>query len=296
MSSTIDRIEGDSGVADDFQTNDTTLTVSGSLEKAIAGDERVEISTDGGATWTTATVDGTNWSFEDPTAQDASFTYEARIAGPGDSVGATAEQAVTIDTTPPVATIQLDDAITSDNIINAQESGEAITISGSVGGDVRAGDTVTLTVNGVQSQGVVESVEGALRFSAEVQGSDLVADGDLTIDAAITTTDDAGNISEVATDVQTYTVDLEAFATITVEVLPELEGVALENAIAVAAYRGDTLNITGVAGLDAADAGEITLTVNGNTYTGTLARKVRIALPSLQLTWLMQRVLRARHA
>ena len=207
---TIDAIEGDSGVADDFQTNDTTLTVSGSLEKAIASDERVEISTDGGATWTTATVDGTNWSFEDPTAQDASFTYEARIAGPGDSVGATAEQAVTIDTTPPVATIQLDDAITADNIINAQESGEAITIAGSVGGDVRAGDTVTLTVNGVQSQGVVESVEGALRFSAEVQGSDLVADGDLTIDAAITTTDDAGNISEVATDVQTYTVDLEA--------------------------------------------------------------------------------------
>ena len=177
---------------------------------------------------------------------------------------------MTIDTTPPVATIQLDDAVTSDNIINAQESGEAITISGSVGGDVRAGDTVTLTVNGVQSQGVVESVEGALRFSAEVQGSDLVADGDLTIDAAITTTDDAGNISEVATDVQTYTVDLEAFATITVEVLPELEGVALENAIAVAAYRGDTLNITGVAGQDAADGGEITLTVNGNVYTGTV--------------------------
>ena len=46
---TIDAIEGDSGVADDFQTNDTTLTVSGSLEKVIASDERVEISTDGGA-------------------------------------------------------------------------------------------------------------------------------------------------------------------------------------------------------------------------------------------------------
>ena len=207
---TIDAIEGDSGVADDFQTNDTTLTVSGSLEKASPATSGSRFQPTAGQTWVTATVDGTNWSFEDPTAQDASFTYEVRIAGPGDSVGATAEQAVTIDTTPPVATIQLDDAITSDNIINAQESGEAITIAGSVGGDVRAGDTVTLTVNGVQSQGVVESVEGALRFSAEVQGSDLVADGDLTIDAAITTTDDAGNISEVATDVQTYTVDLEA--------------------------------------------------------------------------------------
>ena len=238
------------------------------MKRAIASDERVEISTDGGATWTTATVDGTNWSFEDPTAQDASFTYEARIAGPGDSVGATAEQAVTIDTTPPVATIQLDDAITADNIINAQESGESITISGSVGGDVREGDTVTLTVNGVQSEGVVESVEGELRFSAEVKGTDLVADGDVTIDAAITTTDDAGNISEVASDVQKYTVDLEASATITVEVLPELAGLALENAIAVAAYRGDTVEITGTAGLDAADAGGITLTVNGNTYTG----------------------------
>ena len=68
----------------------------------------------------------------------------------------------------------------------------------------------------------------------------------------------------MATDVQTYTVDLEASATITVEVLPELAGLALENAIAVAAYRGDTVEITGTAGLDAADAGEITLTVNGN--------------------------------
>ena len=265
---TIDGIEGDSGVAGDFQTNDTTLTVSGSLEKPSPAMSGSRFQPTAGQPGRLATVDGTNWSFEDPTAQDASFTYEARIAGPGDSVGATAEQAVTIDTTPPVATIQLDDAVTSDNIINAQESGEAITISGSVGGDVRAGDTVTLTVNGVQSQGVVESVEGALRFSAEVQGADLVADDDLTIDAAITTTDDAGNISEVATDVQTYTVDLEAFATITVEVLPELEGVALENAIAVAAYRGDTLNITGVAGLDAADGGEITLTVNGNSLYG----------------------------
>ncbi|MDG1114331.1 MAG: Ig-like domain-containing protein, partial [Pseudomonadales bacterium] len=270
---TIDRIEGDSGVAGDFQTNDTTLTVSGSLEKAIASDERVEISSDGGETWTTVTVDGTNWSFDDPAAQDASFTFEARIAGPGDSVGATAEQAVTIDTTAPIATIELDSAITSDNVINAQESNSDVTVSGSVGGEARVGDTVTLTVNGVQSQASVESIEGALRFSVNIPGADLVADDDLTIDAAITTTDDAGNISEVATDVQTYAVDLEAFATITVEVLPELEGVVLENAIAVAAYRGDDLNVTGVTGLDAAEAGEITLTVNGKTYTGTVGEQ-----------------------
>ena len=77
----------------------------------------------------------------------------------------------------------------------------------------------------------------------------------------------------MATDVQTYTVDLEASATITVEVLPELAGLALENAIAVAAYRGDTVEITGTAGLDAADAGEITLTVNGNTYTGEVGEE-----------------------
>ena len=40
-------------------------------------------------------------------------------------------------------------------------------------------------------------------------GSDLVADGDLTIDASVTTTDTAGN-STTATDTESYSVDTSA--------------------------------------------------------------------------------------
>ena len=54
---------------------------------------------------------------------------------------------VVIDTVAPVASITLD-AITADSIINAAEAGGTVAVTGTVGGDVQVGDTVTLTVNG----------------------------------------------------------------------------------------------------------------------------------------------------
>ena len=54
---------------------------------------------------------------------------------------------VVIDTVAPVASISLD-AITGDNIVNAAEAGGTVAVTGTVGGDVQVGDTVTLTVNG----------------------------------------------------------------------------------------------------------------------------------------------------
>ena len=71
-----------------------------------------------------------------------------------------------------------------------------------MGGDVQDGDTVTVTVNGVAYTGTVSS--GA--FSINVPGSGLLADGDLTVDASVTTTDGAGN-STTASDTQAYTVE-----------------------------------------------------------------------------------------
>ena len=75
-------------------------------------------------------------------------------------------------------------------------------MTGTVGGDVQDGDTVTVTVNGVAYTGTVSS--GA--FSINVPGSGLLADGDLTVDASVTTTDGAGN-STTASDTQLYTLD-----------------------------------------------------------------------------------------
>jgi len=109
-----------------------------------------------------------------------------------------------VDTVAPTASITLD-AITSDNVINADEAAAAaVAVTGHVGDDVQVGDPVTLTVNGVDYGG---SVQAGLTFSVDVAGSDLAAD--TNVHASVTTTDAAGN-STTATDDQGYTVDTTA--------------------------------------------------------------------------------------
>ncbi|MFC7298173.1 retention module-containing protein, partial [Herminiimonas aquatilis] len=119
------------------------------------------------------------------------------------NAGTAGSDSVAIDTAPPVPTITLNASITADDVINATEAGQNINISGVVGGDAKVGDTVTLTVNGVNYTGFVLAGN---TFSIPVPGSGLVADGDKVIDASVTTTDAAGN-SATATDTEGYTVD-----------------------------------------------------------------------------------------
>ena len=266
----IDRIEGDSGVADDFQTNDTTLTVSGSLEKVIASDERVEISTDGGATWTTATVDGTNWSFEDPTAQDASFTYEARIAGPGDSVGATAEQAVTIDTVvnvaPPVVAVSQDEGVespdTADDFVTNVVSP---TVSGSA--TLALDETLQIQVDGGAWVDVVVDAEtGAWNYQAVTTETnpDTGEENDVPVvyangDAVIFTTrvvDDAGNVSEPVA--RTITIDTSADTDANAFTVTVDEGFEVTNAT-----ESEGVRVT-LAGIDA-DAASVAVTFSDET-------------------------------
>ena len=87
----------------------------------------------------------------------------------------------------------------------ATEAQQDIPVSGTVSGEFKAGDTVTLTVNNVEYSGKV-SADG--RFTILVAGSDLAADGDKTIDASVTSTDAAGN-SATATDSEGYGVDTQ---------------------------------------------------------------------------------------
>ncbi|MBK7675186.1 MAG: Ig-like domain-containing protein [Candidatus Accumulibacter sp.] len=114
-----------------------------------------------------------------------------------------------IDTAPPLPTITLDADITADDILNAAEIAGNVTVTGTVGGDAKAGDTVTLTVNGQNFTGTVVDTAGVLTFAIAVPGADLSADGDKTIAASITTTDAAGN-SGSASDSEGYTVDTAA--------------------------------------------------------------------------------------
>ncbi|MBU2886836.1 tandem-95 repeat protein, partial [Gilvimarinus agarilyticus] len=106
---------------------------------------------------------------------------------------------------PPSASIELDADITADDIIDAAEASAVITLTGSTGGDVVEGDTVTLTINNTTYTGLVDSNGN---FSIDVAGSDLAADGDTTIEASVTTSTGDVNGEATATDTENYSVDL----------------------------------------------------------------------------------------
>jgi hypothetical protein len=109
-----------------------------------------------------------------------------------------------VNTGSPSASITLDANITADDVISAAEQNQQIAITGSTGGDVAENDTVTLTVNGNTYTGPVDA---SGNFSIEVPGSDLVADGDLTIDASVTTSTGNPNGEATATDTEGYSVN-----------------------------------------------------------------------------------------
>ncbi|MCM7527009.1 Ig-like domain-containing protein [Enterobacter hormaechei] len=100
---TIDSISEDTGQSgSDFITMDTSLTINGSLGSALASDERVQISLDGGNTWIDATVTNQRWSYTDTRdLSDGDYNYQVRIIDQAGNVGSTTSQVVTVDTTPP---------------------------------------------------------------------------------------------------------------------------------------------------------------------------------------------------
>ncbi|HAS6182265.1 TPA: Ig-like domain-containing protein, partial [Vibrio vulnificus] len=80
------------------------------------------------------------------------------------------------------------DSITDDNVINKAESEGLVKVTGSVGGDARPGDQVTVVVNGVT---YTTSVLSNKTWEVSVSGSDLAQDDKVT--ATVTGDDWAGN-------------------------------------------------------------------------------------------------------
>ncbi|BBT65362.1 hypothetical protein WP8S18E04_07460 [Aeromonas caviae] len=137
---------------------------------------------------------------------DGNLTVVASVTDAAGNPASATDDTTLLETTPPNASITLDGNITPDDVINAAESKQDIAVTGRVGGDVKEGDTVTLTVNGKAFTGLVLADK---TFSINVPGSDLVADGDKVIDATVTITDAAGN-STTAADTEGYSVDTQA--------------------------------------------------------------------------------------
>ncbi|WOX49141.1 retention module-containing protein [Aeromonas sp. XH] len=218
---------GNTGSATDDGSVDTTATITVSLDEVnggnvgnapISGTSDVGpgrtvtlIITDANGKSVTVTAqtdaDGSYQTTADLSGlADGNLVVDASVTdGAGNRASAT-DDTTLLDTTPPEARITLDADITADDVINAAEAGQPIPVSGTVSGEFKAGDIVTLTVNGKPFTGPVDA-DG--RFTILVAGSDLAADSDRTIDASVTSTDAAGNRA-TATDSEGYGVDTAA--------------------------------------------------------------------------------------
>ncbi|WP_162604974.1 Ig-like domain-containing protein [Geomonas terrae] len=256
-----------------------TVAITGTVGGDVQTGDTVTITVDG--TNYTGTVDASRtFSINVPgskLAADADLTVDASVTttdSAGNTTTATTTQAYTKDVTAPTASVTLN-GITSDNVLNISEAAGTVAITGSVGGDVQTGDTVTITVDGTNYTGTVDA---SRTFSINVPGSKLAADADLTVDASVTTTDSAGNATTVTTT-KAYTKDVTApTASVT------LNGITSDNVLNISEAAG-TVAVTGTVGGDVQTGDTVTITVDGTNYTGTVdaSRTFSINVPGSKL-------------
>ncbi|EEZ2648718.1 Ig-like domain-containing protein [Escherichia coli] len=155
MGINIDSLQADTGLSSsDFITSVSPVVVNGSLTAALASNETAQISIDGGVTWTTLTVTGTTWRYNDSrTLTDGNYLYQVRVIDAAGNVGATDSQNVVIDTIAPdpaVKTIAIS-AITTDTGLITNEfvtSDTTLAVSGTLGAALSAGEFAQISIDG----------------------------------------------------------------------------------------------------------------------------------------------------
>ena len=168
------------------------------------------------------------------------------------------DESVIIDTTAPVVTLDID--VISDGYINAAEAEKPTTnISGTVGGDAKAGDVVHLEINGKDYPAtVVAGEDGALVWQTKVATSDLLADP--IVNGTITIKDAAGN-EATAIDDETVVIDTTApVVTLHIDVISD-------GYINAAESKEPTTTVKGTVGGDAKAGDVVHLEVNDRIYT-----------------------------
>ena len=96
-------LSSDTGASSaDLLTRTAAQTISGTLDANLAAGERVEVSLDGGGSWTTAgaTTGATTWSLAATLAPGA-HTLQVRVTNAVDNAGPLLQRTVTLDTTAP---------------------------------------------------------------------------------------------------------------------------------------------------------------------------------------------------
>ncbi|HED6246585.1 TPA: Ig-like domain-containing protein, partial [Enterobacter cloacae] len=228
------------------------LVLSGTSANVEAG--QTVIVTLGGKTYT-ATVDANgDWTTTVPAAdlsslKDGDASVQVSVTNVNGN-SASAGREYSVDTTAPTVTLN---TISGDNILNAAEAAQDLTLSGT--STAEAGQTVTVAFNGNTYTAQVQA-DGS--WTLDVPAADLagIADGNATVTASVS--DKAGN--PASTDA----------AVLVDTTVPQIvfDVVAGDDILNIAEH-GQALIVSGkVTGAQAGDV--ITVTLNGKDYTAML--------------------------
>ncbi len=227
--------------------------ISGSATGAATG-STVTV-TIGSSTFTTVLDASGNWSVGVPASvvsalANGTVTINASVTDAAGNSGS-ATHLVTVNTGLPSITFN---AISGDNVLNADEKGQPLTISGSSTG-LATGAQVTVTLNG---HNYSATTDAAGNWTLTVPVSDLAALGRANYIVSASATSVAGNTAS-------------SRANLLVD--SGLPGVTIDTVagddIINAAEAGDDQTISGV--VTRAAAGDtVTVTLGGNTYTTTV--------------------------
>ncbi|MGS6272976.1 Ig-like domain-containing protein, partial [Enterobacter hormaechei] len=243
--------------------------VSGSATGAAAGD--TVTVTIGGQSYTTVLDAAGNWSVGVPAnvisgLSDGSVTVTASVTDAAGNTGSGTHN-VTVDTGLPSVSFN---AISDDNVLNAVEKGQDLSVSGT-SANLAEGTVVTVTLNG-KNYTATTAADGT--WSLTVPAADLAGLGQASYILNATATNGVGNSVSSSANLLVDT----ALPTVTINTVA---GDNVINAAEVAA--GQTLSGT-VANAEAGNT--VTVTIGGHSYTATVQNNLSwsVNVPSDVLT------------
>ncbi|WP_283392985.1 Ig-like domain-containing protein [Photobacterium phosphoreum] len=243
----------------------TDIAVHGTVGDDVKVGDTVTVIV-GSETYTTTVKTGDKWTVNVPgqvlvdngTDDVKATVITTDIAG--NTTTANAEHLYSVDTT--IAASIVIDTISHDDVVTATESSSLQVITGTVGDDVKVGDTVTVALdNNVLGTATVIEQDGQLVWSLEVDGETLLQANVDRISASVTIDDVAGNTATANTS-HGYTIDIKASITI--------NPITGDDKITEAEAHQSTLPITGTVGQDVQVGDQVVVSVNGHDYTTTV--------------------------
>lgn len=212
---TITAVNDDNGVstvvvANGGRTDDTSLSLGGTLSAPLLSGEKVVIFSGTTRLAGQATVSGSTWTYTDlRTLNTTTYLYTARVADSNDNLGAASDvYSVTVDTTAPSLPVI---ALGSGVSLGATEA-EATQATGVITVNAEVGSTISVTFTGSSTVPLVKSIPASSTSPAQPQpvvltASEVASLGSGTVAVDATARDVAGNISGVRSS--SFVLDLD---------------------------------------------------------------------------------------